>query len=52
MADHLCDEAFQPTDQVIECEISRNRDALPQLIENADCRYRSIGKQASKQASK
>ncbi|MEV5674085.1 M14 family metallopeptidase [Streptomyces sp. NPDC052179] len=37
---------FYPPDEVIERETSRNRDAVLQLIENADCMYRSIGKQA------
>ncbi|MEU8679446.1 M14 family metallopeptidase [Streptomyces sp. NPDC048560] len=36
---------FYPPDEVIERETSRNRDAVLQLIENADCMYRSIGKQ-------
>lgn len=33
-------------DAVIERETSRNRDAVLQLLENADCMYRSIGKEA------
>jgi carboxypeptidase T len=37
---------FYPPDEVIERETSRNRDAVLQLIENADCMYRSIGKAA------
>ncbi|MFJ6404397.1 M14 family metallopeptidase [Streptomyces hydrogenans] len=37
---------FYPPDEVIERETSRNRDAVLQLLENADCMYRSIGKQA------
>ncbi|RPK69089.1 Zinc carboxypeptidase precursor [Streptomyces sp. ADI96-02] len=37
---------FYPPDEVIERETSRNRDAVLQLIENSDCMYRSIGKQA------
>ncbi|MFJ2648406.1 M14 family metallopeptidase [Streptomyces sp. NPDC087420] len=37
---------FYPPDEVIERETSRNRDAVLQLVENADCMYRSIGKQA------
>ncbi|MCJ0872680.1 M14 family metallopeptidase [Streptomyces sp. AP-93] len=37
---------FYPADEVIERETSRNRDAVLQLIENADCMYRSIGKEA------
>ncbi|MER7697405.1 MULTISPECIES: M14 family metallopeptidase [unclassified Streptomyces] len=37
---------FYPPDEVIERETSRNRDAVLQLIENADCMYRSIGKEA------
>ncbi|MGP9018891.1 M14 family metallopeptidase [Streptomyces sp. BR1] len=35
---------FYPPDKVIERETSRNRDAVLQLLENADCMYRSIGK--------
>ncbi|MER5735919.1 MULTISPECIES: M14 family metallopeptidase [unclassified Streptomyces] len=37
---------FYPPDEVIERETSRNRDAVLRLLENADCMYRSIGKQA------
>ncbi|MEV6956642.1 M14 family metallopeptidase [Streptomyces sp. NPDC051183] len=37
---------FYPPDEVIESETSRNRDAVLQLIENSDCMYRSIGKEA------
>ncbi|MGW6746661.1 M14 family metallopeptidase [Streptomyces sp. NPDC055025] len=37
---------FYPPDEVIDRETSRNRDAVFQLLENADCMYRSIGKQA------
>jgi carboxypeptidase T len=37
---------FYPPDEVVERETSRNRDAVLQLLENADCMYRSIGKQA------
>jgi carboxypeptidase T len=37
---------FYPPDEVIEREASRNRDAVLQLLENSDCMYRSIGKQA------
>jgi carboxypeptidase T len=37
---------FYPPDEVIERETSRNRDAVLQLMENADCMYRSIGKEA------
>ncbi|MFE9094019.1 M14 family metallopeptidase [Streptomyces sp. NPDC007264] len=37
---------FYPPDEVIERETSRNRDAVLQLLENADCMYRSIGKEA------
>ncbi|WP_369172055.1 M14 family metallopeptidase [Streptomyces sp. R28] len=37
---------FYPPDEVIERETSRNRDAVLQLLENSDCMYRSIGKQA------
>ncbi|MFJ2827738.1 M14 family metallopeptidase [Streptomyces sp. NPDC087263] len=35
---------FYPPDEVITRETSRNRDAVLQLLENADCMYRSIGK--------
>lgn len=37
---------FYPPDEVIERETSRNRDAVLQLLENSDCMYRSIGKEA------
>ncbi|MFJ9211919.1 carboxypeptidase T [Streptomyces sp. L-9-10] len=37
---------FYPPDEVINRETSRNRDAVLQLLENADCMYRSIGKEA------
>ncbi|MEU6125027.1 M14 family metallopeptidase [Streptomyces sp. NPDC047123] len=37
---------FYPPDEVIERETNRNRDAVLQLLENADCMYRSIGKEA------
>jgi len=37
---------FYPPDEVIARETSRNRDAVLQLLENADCMYRSIGKAA------
>ncbi|MFB7269249.1 M14 family metallopeptidase [Streptomyces sp. NPDC056244] len=37
---------FYPPDEVIDRETSRNRDAVLQLLENADCFYRSIGKEA------
>ncbi|MFE0728366.1 M14 family metallopeptidase [Streptomyces antibioticus] len=37
---------FYPPDEIIERETSRNKDAVLQLLENADCMYRSIGKQA------
>ncbi|MET9349708.1 M14 family metallopeptidase [Streptomyces termitum] len=40
------DGGFYPPDEVIERETSRNRDAVLRLLENADCMYRSIGKQA------
>lgn len=36
---------FYPPDEVIERETSRNKDAVLQLLENADCMYRSIGKE-------
>ncbi|NNN36710.1 zinc carboxypeptidase [Streptomyces sp. S3(2020)] len=37
---------FYPPDEVIAAETARNRDAVLQLLENADCMYRSIGKEA------
>ncbi|MEU6861763.1 M14 family metallopeptidase [Streptomyces sp. NPDC046876] len=37
---------FYPPDEVIDRETARNRDAVLQLLENADCMYRSIGKAA------
>ncbi|MFF4273294.1 M14 family metallopeptidase [Streptomyces sp. NPDC001536] len=37
---------FYPPDEVIVRETARNRDAVLQLLENADCMYRSIGKEA------
>ncbi|MET9558432.1 M14 family metallopeptidase [Streptomyces sp. NPDC006645] len=37
---------FYPPDEVIERETNRNRDAVLQLLENADCMYRSIGKES------
>ncbi|AZS85342.1 M14 family metallopeptidase [Streptomyces griseoviridis] len=37
---------FYPPDEVIERETSRNEDAVLQLLENADCMYRAIGKEA------
>ncbi|MFI2240170.1 M14 family metallopeptidase [Streptomyces chrestomyceticus] len=37
---------FYPRDSVIARETSRNRDAVLQLLENSDCMYRSIGKEA------
>ncbi|QKV92829.1 zinc carboxypeptidase [Streptomyces sp. NA02950] len=37
---------FYPPDEVIDRETERNRDAVLQLLENADCMYRSIGKEA------
>ncbi|SED67740.1 carboxypeptidase T [Streptomyces sp. 2231.1] len=37
---------FYPPDEVIERETSRNKDAVLQLLENADCMYRAIGKAA------
>ncbi|MFM9372104.1 M14 family metallopeptidase [Streptomyces sp. Da 82-17] len=39
------DGGFYPPDEVIEKETSRNKDAVLQLLENADCMYRSIGKE-------
>ncbi|MFJ7155541.1 M14 family metallopeptidase [Streptomyces sp. NPDC101118] len=38
---------FYPPDEVIERETSRNKDAVLQLLENADCMYRSIGKEST-----
>ncbi|MFF7353260.1 MULTISPECIES: M14 family metallopeptidase [Streptomyces] len=40
------DGGFYPPDEVIERETSRNKDAVLQLLENADCMYRAIGKAA------
>ncbi|MEV4431818.1 M14 family metallopeptidase [Streptomyces sp. NPDC049585] len=37
---------FYPPDEVIDRETARNREAVLQLLENADCMYRSIGKAA------
>lgn len=37
---------FYPPDEVIDRETSRNKDAVLQLLENADCMYRAIGKAA------
>lgn len=37
---------FYPPDEVIDRETARNKDAVLQLLENADCMYRSIGKQS------
>lgn len=37
---------FYPPDEVIDRETARNRDAVLRLLENADCMYRSIGKEA------
>jgi len=37
---------FYPPDEVIGRETSRNREAVLRLLENADCMYRAIGKQA------
>lgn len=37
---------FYPPDEVIAAETARNRDAVLQLLENSDCMYRSIGKEA------
>jgi carboxypeptidase T len=36
---------FYPPDEVIGRETSRNREAVLRLLENADCMYRTIGKQ-------
>ncbi|MEE1941817.1 M14 family metallopeptidase [Streptomyces sp. TRM 70361] len=38
-------EGFYPPDEVIERETARNEDAVLLLLENADCMYRSIGKE-------
>ncbi|MFE7837650.1 M14 family metallopeptidase [Streptomyces sp. NPDC057474] len=38
---------FYPPDEVIARETARNRDAVLQLLENSDCMYRSIGKEAT-----
>ncbi|MFH8640048.1 M14 family metallopeptidase [Streptomyces goshikiensis] len=37
---------FYPPDEVIDRETARNKDAVLQLLENADCMYRAIGKEA------
>ncbi|MBT2386485.1 M14 family metallopeptidase [Streptomyces sp. ISL-11] len=37
---------FYPPDEVIDRETARNRDAVLQLLENSDCMYRAIGKEA------
>ena len=37
---------FYPPDQVIPAKTSRNREAVLRLLENADCMYHAIGKQA------
>ncbi|MFF5702270.1 M14 family metallopeptidase [Streptomyces sp. NPDC012794] len=37
---------FYPPDEVIDRETARNKEAVLQLLENADCMYRSIGKEA------
>ncbi|WP_372409182.1 M14 family metallopeptidase [Streptomyces luteireticuli] len=39
------DGGFYPPASVIDRETARNRDAVLQLLENADCMYRSIGKE-------
>jgi hypothetical protein len=36
---------FYPPDEVIPAQTSRNREAVLQLLEHADCPYRAIGKQ-------
>ena len=36
---------FYPPDEVIPAQTSRNREAVLQLLETADCPYRAIGKQ-------
>ncbi|RLL69124.1 M14 family metallopeptidase [Streptomyces sp. Z26] len=40
------DEGFYPPDEVIGEQTARNKDAVLLLMENADCMYRSIGKEA------
>ena len=37
---------FYPPDEAIAAQTQRNREAVLQLLENADCMYRVIGKQA------
>ncbi|MFI8182589.1 M14 family metallopeptidase [Actinacidiphila glaucinigra] len=37
---------FYPPDEVIPAQTGRNREAVLLLLENADCMYRAIGKQA------
>ncbi len=37
---------FYPPDEAIGPQTSRNREAVLRLLENADCMYRTIGKQA------
>ncbi|WUD71915.1 M14 family metallopeptidase [Streptomyces sp. NBC_00510] len=37
---------FYPPDEVIPAQTSRNREAVLLLLENADCMYRAIGKEA------
>ncbi|GAB2771446.1 M14 family metallopeptidase [Streptomyces daliensis] len=37
---------FYPPDEVIPAQTSRNKEAVLILLENADCMYRSIGKEA------
>ncbi|NYI08318.1 M14 family metallopeptidase [Allostreptomyces psammosilenae] len=37
---------FYPPDEVIAAQTSRNREAVLLLLENADCMYRAIGKEA------
>lgn len=40
-------ERFYPPDEVIERETTRNHEAVLYLLEQADCRYREIGRETS-----
>lgn len=40
------DPGFYPSDEVIARETARNREAVLYIAEQADCPYRSIGKEA------
>ena len=37
---------FYPPDEVIPAQTSRNKEAVLQLLERADCPYEAIGKEA------